>query len=467
MSLITLVLSASLLYIFCYRKLTVKKRYLMLLAMTCAVEILNMGAPFFKFGTASVSSMIVFESMLFIYSFKLLKNIRVSTKLFFWCSLFILLCILGVSLEIIFPYEKPIVNHSTYLAWDGVFWGLSSKSMLEISWGWEALIFYKVVFFLSELVVISQIIDLKDLRYLLRLITKIVYIDVYVGIAEFLFTYFVPILSTPFHFLIQGGNSTENIARYDVLGLSGLESEPSHFIITLFMLSLCMFIINKSNQKTVYRWYHFLPIYFLMIVSTGFSVVFLLPMSILCYLIIKLFNQSVSIRKVMTTSAIVIFILVAFYILINYLSENYVYIHSKLEYTQFALEYILSGGTFYASPYTSSSYARLVSIYDTFGDFIERPLLGLGLGIETSHGGLMNVLSFIGLSGIITLYFLIHRALPKGIIKVDKKLLFFYVCIVNLPLELYISGFQIAHFIIYASTALYMTQSKEGDSHHE
>ena len=49
----------------------------------------------------------------------------------------------------------------------------------------------------------------------------------------------------------------------------------------------------------------------------------------------------------------------------------------------------------------SSVLARLVSIHDTAWDFFQRPLLGLGPTVQISHGVFVNLLSDVGIVGLL------------------------------------------------------------------
>lgn len=48
----------------------------------------------------------------------------------------------------------------------------------------------------------------------------------------------------------------------------------------------------------------------------------------------------------------------------------------------------------------SSALPRFMSIYETGLDFLDRPLLGVGLSVESCHGGWMTFLSYTGLLGV-------------------------------------------------------------------
>ena len=48
----------------------------------------------------------------------------------------------------------------------------------------------------------------------------------------------------------------------------------------------------------------------------------------------------------------------------------------------------------------NSDVVRLISIIDTTKDFLHRPLLGLGMGVEAAHSGVVSMLADIGVLGV-------------------------------------------------------------------
>lgn len=462
MTILSFIIIAYIIYFCFFEKADIEDKYFQLLGITAAVEILNMASPFLQIGSSTMSIQFALEGMLIVYSIKYLKykQLKVNFELFKLSLLFYAVCVGGILYEIISPYDVPIVNHTTYLSWDGLSLGVSNKSLVEISWGWTILCFYKVLFFLTQVLTFKLVINDKRLVELLGKIIKIVYVDVYCGWMEFVVRNVINMeYVTYVYTLVTHGKYVETTYRNDITALCGLEKEPAHFVITLFILSICMVIWNEIAVNNIhmkkYGLRNFIFIFPIMILSGGFSCLWLLPMFVICRFFIKNRGKTIFQAEIIKKLFVALGIFLVGWSLISLIIENSEYFQEKIYYMDQTINFLLSGKLIYSAQYTSSIMSRLVSIYDTIYDFINRPVLGLGLGVEICHGGLGNLLSQSGILGAFILYKIFNYSRYKGQ-KYDRILLLVYVFLVNLPLDLYIYPYTIFYLIIYESTSLYV-----------
>ena len=101
---------------------------------------------------------------------------------------------------------------------------------------------------------------------------------------------------------------------------------------------------------------------------------------------------------------------------------------------------------------SDSSLARLGSVYDVFIDFSTRPIFGLGMGVETSHGGISSFLSEYGLLGM---FIWIRIVFVKTRVKrVNAFFFLFWFFVMNLPLKIGNIPYDIYPIVMFEMTCL-------------
>lgn len=469
MSIFLFIYTAILIHIFS-KPLTQKKRLIYLLVFTCTIEIFRLRGYLIKVSGFSVGPDTISELILFLYAvrYSIINKVKLNQRVFYANVLFVAVLILGLLSEVVVPYDHNIVN-STTSSWDAYFAGTDGKAPVNIGWGYSLQLLCKAVIASYMICLVKSDFAERDIREVIYRITKYSMLLVYTGVIEAIVRYILhasTIWDKLFSFILGGDLIITKISEgrsEDLLALVGLEREPSHFVESLFIICILIGICNKLKQDDVafsritrHVNLKYITIFILMVLSGGFSAVWAITMAIL---ITSLQRRSVY-RVTAVTIVMLFFILMGGYYLTPWVIDCLAafdgegYFISKLNLTFSVLEDLIINHAFYNIHYTSSTLARLGSIVDTFGDVINRPFLGLGIGIEGCHGGLVTALSSAGFAGFfLWLYMLL--AGKRTIYHIDEVLFCMVVFVANLPLDFLILLCNVCYGVIFLSTTLY------------
>lgn len=446
-----------------------KKKYLQLISLLVIIQILNINGRIAIFSYQFLISIIVFLYTIYlIYK----ENIIFNRYLIFFAMAFLFSVFIGVFQEIVYPYEGLIINYEETSGWTEYLLGSVKKETLSISYKDVFALYFRVFMYTLEVCVIKTICNKYDLLYIVNNILKYTRIVIYYGFVEYILKNILenPNITQNFLLFMFNGKGQLSI-RGEEYGLVGFTAEPSHLIIFLFMVAVInilvrKIIIYKSNYKKYlkYNKYDIFLILLLMILSGGFSALWYMCILILLYAILKIEKREINIRLIIKIFMTLIILLVIGTILINVMYLSNEYISKRIDVVFDAIAFIngnLNNSDIFNLIYYGgfdggnlSTLARFLSIHDVFMDFCNRPLLGLGLGMQVAHGNLAMLFCDFGLVGV---YFLIKLSFFKidKSVKYDKIFLFIFLVLANLPMGLRGIGFELYIFCIIEMTKIY------------
>lgn len=181
--------------------------------------------------------------------------------------------------------------------------------------------------------------------------------------------------------------------------------EASHYAFTLFMVALIKFANNvcRNNDRKIDK--SMISCFVLMFLSTAFSAVLMFSTFMAIYFVYKYgFERSSLLVYILIILFIIIiavpFITAADISIVNRINDLF---DSFADYMSFDLN------KSYQYSSDGSTQIRLISAFQTFRAFCERPLFGYSLGTLTSHSPTATFLGNVGIVGLILwmrLYFL-------------------------------------------------------------
>ena len=345
----------------------------------------------------AISVISLFITIIFIF-----KN-KISLAIFRLLSLALFIAVCGLLLEIIFPLEEKILNPSIPGGWDAYVAGNAQKSYVQINYVRFALFVCQLLYFFSVCSIVIKYVDSRVFEYICK---KIVFFSRFILLAafiDFLFKYFLDskLFYDSLSLLLGEGLNTYKFddLRNGELLLQGITREPSHFAYSLFCISIFFYIQGKVEKRKSEIFFILLS-FFLMWLSGAFSSVLYSTCFILFGLIYgKLSENSKNIHvySLIFTFLILCFVIVLFAISSTN-SDNEIL--SRINNIRTAFLFIIEDdwrGRFAIA----SEYVRFISIIDTVRDFVNKPLFGIGAGVELAHSGVITFLTNFGILGML------------------------------------------------------------------
>lgn len=473
MTLITIILLLILIY-FLLKKDKLKLKYIKLITLLSIIEIIMLNGYFIEFENKGMSAKFFLDILVGIVSIYYIykEKIKINKKLFFWIISLLICILLGVFFEIIMPYDQPIVNYVSEGNWDGYVLGKMNKEMINISWSNVFLLYFKILVYSLVVFIIKTNFMKKDIIYILNNIIRVGRFIIYYGYIEYFIKNIlnqVEIISS-FNIYLTGlpGQVSSSSDSYRLIGIT---AEPSYFILSIFTLLIFNLIANeikKENKFIHVVTYKNLEVWlalFLLYLSGGFSFAWYLLIFIMVYFMLK--------HKIYVMSWKIFFKIIIvgivfggiFSFIINYIvglggdtNSFSNRIANAIEVVNYLWQYGIAINSTLIEE--TSNVARLTSIYDVFNDFLDRPILGLGIGIQLAYSGVVTMLSEFGILGCYILYKVVTFKVNKHI-KYDNVLLSCYFIIANIPIGVKSIGYEIFSIILIEATNLYREKCKE------
>lgn len=383
------------------------EKYKKLLIINISFELLMIQGYFFKLGTSELSYQAAMSLIMIPYTayFIMSENVKIGIKELFMILFFLVSCMIGIMHQYIEPYSGSIMNSSAVGSWDAYIIGINNKGSVEISWTRFLVIYAQFISVMMTILIFHNAFSFDDIRHILKKVNIILRWNVYFVILEF-FVKNIMISDTTMQLegiLLGDGSSTYTtlILRNGFYQLQGLTREPSHLAFTLFY-TVIFFIVEKRIINSKYKICDYL--YLIMVITLSFisgsfaAILYILTLLIwIVYLAIKNASDITKIAILVISVAVVSSVGYSIY---SGISDDSLWGFGKrIDLTTQIVSAIADNN--WQSSGGDSALPRFISIYDTFFDFLDRPLFGMGIGIQYSHGGLVNVLSDIGVIGVI------------------------------------------------------------------
>ena len=471
MTLMTFISLVILIYIL-LKKDNLKVKYVKLITLLSIIEVIMLNGYFIGFEGKGISVKFFLDILVGIVSIYYIykEKIKINKFLFFWIIFLLIYVLLGIFLEIIMPYDQPIVNYVSEGNWDGYVLGKMNKAMINISWSNVFLLYFKILVYCLVVFIVKTTFVRTDIIYILNNIIKVGRFIIYYGYIEYFIKNILNQIDIITNFnIILTGLSGQISNSNDLYRLIGITAEPSYFILSIFTLLVFNLIANEIKRKDksicikTYKSFEIILALFLLYLSGGFSFFWYLFIFILIYFLLKQEVYIISLKRFLKLMMFLIFISSIFIYLLNYISSlnddafanrinNAIEVICYLWQYGIAINSTLIGET--------SNVARLTSIYDVFNDFLNRPILGLGIGIQSAYSGVVTMLSEFGILGCYILYKIVTFKVNKHI-KYDYVLLGCYFIIANIPIGVKSIGYETFSIILIEVTRFYREKSKE------
>ena len=405
----SIILTLLVTYLLCKRD-TMHKRFVNLVSLAVIIHISAIRGYYLLLGKKTevgydlaISLILLVFTIVYVYRRKITFS---KTGIVFSCF-FVLVAMMSVLYEFFLPYENFIIDNATLaVAWDDYIVGNVVK--VHVTIGWTRLINY-FTFAFSYFIVLLALKETgtrDDLLCIVRRVNK--FIPFVVGfvileaIAKNVFGN-ITIYETIVEVIFGAGSSTftgllERGEGY--YQLQGLSREPAHLAFMLYWGIIFILLEKKILTKqllTISDKTKILLMSLVMIASGSFSTFIYLGISLIFSLWI--FLSEYKIKRVYKICGMAMFIIavIGVYNYFSHLDETS-YLGQRIALTWLAIDLIRSGTG--VGTGASSSLARFISLYDTGWDYLHRPILGLGPNVQVAHGGLINMLSDVGIAGV-------------------------------------------------------------------
>lgn len=387
---------------------------------------------------------ICFVNTIYLLRYKIKKYLLIVSFIFF-INFFI-----GIIFTYFVPLEVKVLNCSSFGGWDGYVIGKTNKEISSVNFLRSFLFFLQLYSFSTCCFIIKQKFTYEIYLNFFNIIKTFLKFYVLFILAECIFKNIFNCFEIIelFNLILGNGLNTfeGNEIRNGFYVLIGLSREPSHLAYTLFV-SLIIFAFGFKHFKSGNDLFYIVLTFLLLFLTGAFSsIIYSLLVIILLYTLQsnKLNSKNLILYLVFT----VLLFIFAVIILIFFIPENIDdQFFSRINNIINALEYIiLDDWKFRIS--IKSEYVRLISIFDNLRSFLERPIFGIGAGVELSHSGFISLLSNIGIIGITCWIFLLLKSCISSNVKSSLFLLILLVIFANLFVGFYFTLLSIATVII-------------------
>lgn len=367
----------------------IKKIWINILSMCCALEIYQISGSFLRINESiSISYieffMIVLTILSFIYTFRTKLLID---KIFKYEIMLLMVIAIGILYACVLPYEKDVISFG--MSWDSYVSGFIAKKPIRISIR-SVFLLIKVFCFCQVLYVSNRMFDHDDVVDVLKGIVDYGKIVVIYGLFEIIVKLAGSDFTIKMNIFIFGsydGGFTALRMNRNLLRMQGFSSEPSYYAMGLFFFLIICFILKNYVEINV-KWSYLAM--FLLLVSSSFSSLIYIAV----YVLIVVMQSKKIDKKKLIVSGVALSACIIFILLNNNLSS---YFFSRMN-NFFVVSRRILDGHWKGLPF-SSELSRMLSIYDTFHVFLDRWIFGCGLGTATCFSGLVTVLADIGVLG--------------------------------------------------------------------
>ncbi len=472
MPIFSLFIIAYIIYFFVNNK-TSKDNFKDLFFVTCFLSVNLFQGYMISIAGSELNRNAICINIIFFYSayIVLARKVELPTKPTLAAVIFISMITLSMMNEMLFPYDGLLLPMDAPKGWDGYVAGEYSKEYIYPDNTFYLKQFKNILSYALIIILAKKLLTWNDYIEISMRIIKWSKPAIYFGFIEFYVKNVMGNLDVTFWFteIIFGVSEESTLVEAikkggDFYILQGFTKEASHYIIFLFTIVVLMLLLNviyklqpqmmKDIPKT-YSKTTTISALILIMITGGFSAVWMLLVLFLIFLLLKLREKRTNIFKaVIKQKKSVVFVGIVFLILLCFISNNE-YFMGRLYDAIFVMDMLMENSAILmiGNEGIGSTIARFTSIIDNFYVFIERPILGLSFNLQWAHDTTIEWLAGIGIAGCISLYYLwISSDCKKSY---DNILLIIFI-IAGLPMKIMMpaTAFQILIFI--ELSALYM-----------
>ena len=426
---------------------------------------------YFLGGDGEKSCSVICSYVLFIFSIYILfiQRKKVSEKLFLAGSAYLIIVILGIIVQYMFPYDGLILpKNSTWDEYVGgdvglIKYSFSIENYIVPLWGTIRWLFIVLAF--------KVICTKDDLIYVLEKVYWFSLAIVCWGIFEFVLKNIIHFENLPYNmvkFFFGEVDQTVDyvLERNDLVSLQGATREPSHFVLSLlnlFFVRLVIYRYNslKNNLNIGRELLYFILVFILMYFSQGFTSIWCISIALIMWYLSGVQHNN-TIKSYIKGGFKLLLIVALRWWLVSILVESDNYYGIRLGAAISILDSLMNGEGVSVLGTTGgmSTFSRLTSVFVCFRIFWDNCIWGLGIGAQTAHAITATLLSNIGIVGMISWIVLLNT---NGLVKrkYDLKTFLFYLIIGGLVTGMGNSPLYRLFFVfLLEATSLYYEEIK-------
>lgn len=457
MPILSLIIITILTYIIVFYKGTMICKFYKIFTIDCVVRLFFVQGYFIKIGNMEIgSSAGICDMVLLLYAIMILAS---NEQLLKSKAVVSGLCVFAISLisiffELIFPYDGLLLPKQDAIN----NWDMYIADMCSMRQYYPSMADYvkPIIDLLRFLIIAVAFKIIFNLSYFLKSYMRVISIakyGIYYGWIEFFIKNVVNNLTITYDFseIMFGVNersvATEAFSKGGIFySLQGFCREPSHFNIFIFsvvMLMILGFFITENLKDSIHinLSYSNLTIISgisLLLMTGGFSAVWLIVILSLGSIILQIRRMSINITSILFKYRGAILLGMCCCVILLFIIGNNDYFIGRLQDAVMIVSFISNtNGSFAGLAWggnegIGSTIARFISIYEGINIFLNRTFLGLGYKIQEVHSDTITYLVNMGLIG----YYFFLRFLVSSIhsFKYDKLYLGLVFVIGGLPM---------------------------------
>lgn len=388
-----------------------KERYIEIISFSTFIQIAHIQGYFIALNGVEIfyDTVVVFVEIIATFIFLKLKSkdviIKVSRTYKIYIAFFIFIISLAYIYAMLVPYDGYVIDCRDDSNWDEMAKGHFVEHAPLLKFSSMALILLYVINGCSQIWVLKELFSLKDIGKIFTSVLEWGKILLVIVMAELISKNlfdadFINPLISVFAGENAGGVNTEMSLRNGLYMLQGVTREPSHLANSLFYLSAILIINTKIILKRNFRYgekAYFMLINLFQYLSGSFTGIVYIFIDIAMLTVIFKEKNNVKYNKYKNIYYIIpIFIIIG--LLMEIFESNDSYFSLRLQGVFVALDLIQLG--YWKNLYDvsmGSALPRLLSIYHSALIVIERPLLGVGPGVECPLSGLLQFFCNFGI----------------------------------------------------------------------
>ncbi|WP_026765892.1 hypothetical protein [Selenomonas ruminantium] len=453
-------------------------KYYDLFTLACVFRIYWFQGYFLKIGDKEIANLgAVVEVVLTIYALYLLfiKNITIKESYLKIFIFFAAVNILGIFLEIAFPYDGLLLPEQTKgLDWDALVSGKCNMYHYYPTISDYIKPYASLIQFGLNVIIFKNVYNEEKFIYSFMRVIKLIKFGVYYGLFEFFCKNVIGNLTLTYDIssILVGVNEvsvyTKAFMKNGLYTLQGLTREPSHFNCFLFSFLLLTMLgdaVLKNNSKYVkMKTYGSVSTFiavFLLLFSGGFSAVWYLWVLFMSYIVLKFNNKKIKINYLGMKFILSFLLLLSLLGVLIYVILQNDYFYNRIQDAFVIFDYIIDADSAAGiaimmgnSEGAGSTVARFFSSYVGVLVFLDRPLFGLGYSLQFMHNFSIYFLANMGIIGVLSMYRLMASS-DCCSRKFDMLLLFTVFIIGGIPITIAPLGLSMHWLLFFEATPLY------------
>ena len=409
-------------YIF-LKKYTLKERFIKLIILLLIFEIIYPTGAFFQIGLVgflSVYTVVQYVIGAYCIIEFIVGNLKIPNKLFVGLCVFFNVILFLLVIDYVYPYHGLVPYSAGRSPWDDFVTGKAGLEVYTADFSVFLISFLKLINCAIVITVAKSLLDKNDLYFIL---TRVVFWGRYycwIGAFDFFMQNILDssVLFYDMRDFICGVNSNHDfnhgIKKGNFYAIVGFAYENSNFVMSMFYLIISMLIKIKIDMKNKIRCRYNSKRYIifsiiLMMLSGGFSSIWYIGMTAVCWFLLRADIVNYSSEKKMKVYwrlvlGLILVIMVTYFIYTFSNFENSYY-GKRLAAVFTILDYFTSGHfaiSLNQEEVGVSDLSRLTSLLYGGLIILERPLIGIGLGVMKIHDVTLCFIMSIGIIGVLT-----------------------------------------------------------------